>query len=403
VIWARAKKLLGRVWENPSAMPDSPPPRFFGGFSFSEEHRPEGHWKGFPSGFFVLPEVELIGGEEGGVVTLRRVTDPRQDRTEALAALNEDLSSIVETLSIAPRGEPSRDRARVETRSETGPEEWARMVETALTAFQRGDLSKVVMARAVSAFPASAVDPIEVGMSLWRENPGSHVFLFEPAPGHTLVGAPPETVATVDEGNFWATAVAGSVPRGAGGAEQEALAAQLLASEKDRREHSVCVQDMVDRLSHVADSIRADAAPHVLTLPSIQHLETRITAELRPDQNVLSALQALHPTPAVCGYPRDEALALLLSEEAFQRGWYAGPVGWFDGGGNGVFVPALRSAVGFRGEWRLFAGAGIVAGSDPQKEWNEGMIKLQPALKALAGVDAGDSTQGIPDRRGPQG
>ena len=86
----------------------------------------------------------------------------------------------------------------------------------------------------------------------------------------------------------------------------------------------------------------------------------------------------------------DDLVALLLSEEAFPRGWYAGPVGWFDGKGNGVFVPALRSAVGVGGEWRLFAGAGIVAGSDPGKEWNEGRIKLQPVLRALAGANSGE-------------
>jgi menaquinone-specific isochorismate synthase len=97
-------------------------------------------------------------------------------------------------------------------------------------------------------------------------------------------------------------------------------------------------------------------------------------------------LKALHPTPAVCGFPRDGALELLRKEEPFQRGWYAGPVGWFDNDGNGVFVPALRSAVGRGKEWRLFAGAGIVEGSEPELEWAETRIKFRPVLKALSGA-----------------
>jgi menaquinone-specific isochorismate synthase len=149
---------------------------------------------------------------------------------------------------------------------------------------------------------------------------------------------------------------------------------------------------MVARLADVSQDIQAEAEAHVLTLSAIQHLETAISAELHPNQTVISALEALHPTPAVCGFPRDRALDFLRTEEPFQRGWYAGPVGWFDNDGNGVFVPALRSAVGQGKEWRLFAGAGIVAGSDPSEEWAETRIKFQPVLRALSGARAEPSS-----------
>ena len=189
-------------------------------------------------------------------------------------------------------------------------------------------------------------------------------------------------------GAFRATAVAGSIPRGGSPEEQEAFAAELLGSEKDRREHQVSVEDMVTRLADVSDDIRAEPHPRVLTLAAIQHLETPISANLHPEESVISALRALHPTPAVCGFPRDQALELLKTEEPFRRGWYAGPVGWFDNDGNGVFVPALRSALGIGKEWRLFAGAGIVSGSDPSSEWAETQMKFQPVLKALSGARA---------------
>jgi menaquinone-specific isochorismate synthase len=121
----------------------------------------------------------------------------------------------------------------------------------------------------------------------------------------------------------------------------------------------------------------------VLTLSRIQHLETEIRAWLPEPHTAVSVLGALHPTPAVCGLPRDGALALLHKEERFQRGWYAGPVGWFDTAGNGVFAPALRCALGRGPKWRLFAGAGIVDGSEPGAEWEETGLKFQPVLRAL--------------------
>jgi isochorismate synthase EntC len=162
----------------------------------------------------------------------------------------------------------------------------------------------------------------------------------------------------------------------------------LLESEKERWEHHVSVEDMTDRLGRISEEVRAEEEPHVLSLPSIQHLETVIEATLRPGETVLSVLEDLHPTPAVCGYPRDRAMRLIQREEPFQRGWYAGPVGWFDGDGSGVFVPALRSALWRGREWRLFAGAGIVRGSEPEQEWEETRIKFQPVLRALSRAGA---------------
>jgi menaquinone-specific isochorismate synthase len=259
------------------------------------------------------------------------------------------------------------------------------MLERALTEIESGRLSKVVVARALTAFFARAPDPVTVAMALWKENPGAYVFFFEPVPGHVLAGAAPETLATVSQGMFRATAVAGSIGAAGDPGRQAALARELLASEKDRREHQVCVKDMTTRLARISRDVRAESEPHVLTLSSIQHLETAITARLSEGETVLSALETLHPTPAVCGFPREQALPLVQELESFHRGWYAGPVGWFDGQGDGVFVPALRSAVGREREWKLFSGAGIVAGSDPEKEWEETRLKFRPVLDALSG------------------
>jgi isochorismate synthase EntC len=195
-------------------------------------------------------------------------------------------------------------------------------------------------------------------------------------------------VATLRDGVFHATAVAGSIRGGASRREQAELAARLLASEKDRTEQRIALDDVVARLGTVAHQIRTDPQPHVLTLAGIQHLETEIRASVPAEVGVLDLLRLLHPTPAVCGLPRDAAMAFLAAEEPFERGWYAGPVGWFDADGNGVFAPALRTGVSTATGWRLFAGAGIVDGSVPALEWEETAIKFGPMLAALAASGA---------------
>jgi len=392
-IWAEARTIFSCSWKDPQSEVNPPSPRLFGGFSFRRDHEAEGAWKHFPSAHFVLPEVELVGGEESGVLTLRRLHAPSANPVQCRQDLRDELASVRDRLSAA-RSEPeSGDVFIPATRSETDLEAWAATVERALSEVSAGELSKVVMARVQTVSFEGTMDPVDVVSNLWEENPGSHVFLFEPVPGYVFLGAAPETVATVQAGVFHATAVAGSIARGNTQEEREALASELLNSEKDRREHHLCVEDMVARLSEVSRNIQAQPEPHVLSLSAIQHLETAITAELHPGQTVISALEALHPTPAVCGFPRDLALDFLRTEEPFQRGWYAGPVGWFDNDGNGVFVPALRSAVGRGKEWRLFAGAGIVAGSDASREWAETRIKFQPVLRALSGARAEPSSE----------
>jgi len=385
-VWAEARTIFSCSWKDPQSQVNPPSPRLFGGFSFKDDHVAEGMWQQFPSSQFILPGIELVGGEESGVLTLRRLHVPSANPAKCRQDLRDELASVRDHLTSAPSESGPVDVCIPATRFETEPETWEGMVNRALSEVATDNLSKVVMARVLTASFEGTMDPVDVVLNLWRENPGSHVFLFEPSPGHLLLGASPETVATVSGGVFRATAVAGSIARGNTQQEQEAMASKLLGSDKDRREHGVCVEDMVTRLAAISEDIQAQPEPHVLTLSTLQHLETAITANLHPEETVISALRALHPTPAVCGFPRDRALDLLHKEEDFQRGWYAGPVGWFDNDGNGVFVPALRSAVGLGKEWRLFAGAGIVSGSDPSREWAETRIKFQPVLKALSGA-----------------
>lgn len=370
--------------------------RFFGGFAFHDAGDPVPRWEGFPAARFVLPSVEARGVEGGATLTVRVPAgeDPGARLREIAAALRP--ASGVAGNGAATRGGPPRvgpgpvaahaplrGRAAAAAPDAGRHDGWNANVRAALEEIAAGRLEKVVLARALD-LPSGAGSPVDVAMRLCRDEPDAHTFLFEPIPGRAFLGAAPESIAEVERGVLRTTAVAGSAPRGATPEEDAALAGALLASAKDRAEQALVVRDIAHRLAALVDDLEVESGAHLIRFASIQHLETVLTGRLREGVDGLSVLQALHPTPAVGGEPRAAALAFIRRAEGFRRGWYAGPVGWFEPGGDGGFAPGLRSALHCREDgWRLFAGAGIVSGSEPEKEWAETAVKLEPVLAAL--------------------
>ena len=370
-----------RAAEQLPAGPDGVRVRVYGGFAFRADHAAEGAWADFASAAFHLPIAELTGDASGRGRLRLQALAPVGEAAQVERRLEAEVQALAQALRSAPEAsEPVPMRGEV---TATRRDEWGEAVDGVLAAIGEGSVSKAVLARTLDVELDGRIGPVDLTETLWIRNPGTHVFMFEPRAGQALVGAAPEAIATVRGGIFHATAVAGSVGVGQDDAERQELAERLLTSAKDRAEHRWVVDDMVERLQAVATEIRAADAPHVLTLARIQHLETEIRARVPADRHVLDMVEALHPTPAVCGVPRDEVLELLAAQEPFDRGWYAGPVGWFANDGDGHFVPALRTAVGDGRHWRLFAGAGIVDGSRAQGEWDETGIKFQPVLRAL--------------------
>jgi menaquinone-specific isochorismate synthase len=394
---ARHAAQLGPIWPEGADPRVAGRLRFYGGFSFQDEPGASRLWVGFPAALFHLPAVELEGDAEGVArlrvrAALRDGDDPATVRAQLegrLRELAERLANPTEAATgglVDPFASPAagtRDTVAALDGVPSDRAAWDASVDRILSAIGAGRVRKVVLARTLDVRPRPALDPLDVLERLWSANRTAHVFYFEPRPERVLLGAAPETIATLRRGVFHATAVAGSTGRGATPQEQGDLAAGLMASDKDRAEHRISLDDMVSRLGRLADDVRAELVPHVLALPAIQHLETAIRARVGEGTTVLDLVEALHPTPAVCGEPREQALETLAFEEPFERGWYSGPVGWFDVDGNGMFAPALRSAVLHDEAWRLYAGAGIVAGSRPEAEWTETGIKLEPVLRAL--------------------
>ena len=388
--FGRIGSMAKELAEDPVLAPGTvraPLVRFYGGFSFSSGHQRSDVWRDFPDALFHLPRFELEGDATGDAWLRMHslvppsfdggIFDRMRDEAEALRGRLMSRDQAGGTGPKASRGSPARV-------TESERRDWLHAVNSALEDIRSGSLRKVVLARVLEVMADAAVDPVDVVGGLWNVRDDSHVFLIEPTPGSALVGAAPETVATLRHGVFHATAAAGSIRKGADNRETERLGRELLSSEKDLAEHRLVVQDMVGRLESSCHDVRVEPTPHVLALARIQHLESAIRANTPPDVGILDLLRLLHPTPAVCGVPRQEALAALETAEPFARGWYAGPVGWFDADGNGTFVPALRTGVSSASGWRLFAGAGIVEGSDADSEWEETALKFVPMLDALA-------------------
>jgi isochorismate synthase len=197
-----------------------------------------------------------------------------------------------------------------------------------------------------------------------------------------FVGASPERLVRVMGRRIETDALAGSLPRGPD-ADPEALGRELLSSEKNLREHRAVVEAIRAMLAPLCDALEIPAEPSVRTLPNLVHLWTPIKGTLRARRHPLELVGVLHPTPAVAGTPRELAVDWLTRNEAHPRGWFTGPVGWFDARGDGAFVVGLRSMLLYRSQAWLYAGAGVVEGSEPDAEYDETDAKLGAMLYAL--------------------
>ncbi len=354
-------------------------PRLFGGFAFHQGHSepaPGETWHGYPGARFVLPSIQLTLTSGGAWLTAAATGGDAGTRAEATL---DDWDNRLGTLPEFDQGGHPGIVAKHPTPSKEG---WRKQVTAATEQVRRGDLEKVVLAQSLAVDLERPVDAPSALGRLSETYPGCFRFLFEPALGGTFFGATPERLVTVDGKTVQTEALAGSTGRGKTASEDEWLATELRESEKDVHEHELVVETIRDQLRSLASDITTGSRA-VRKLDTVQHLQTPIQAELTSETHVLSLVEALHPTPAVGGLPPDRALKSIRETEAFDRGWYASPIGWLDAEGDGTFAVAIRSALAAEQTATLFAGAGIVADSDPDEEYDELQLKYGPMLDEL--------------------
>jgi salicylate biosynthesis isochorismate synthase/menaquinone-specific isochorismate synthase len=360
-----AARLWRRVRENIApAGPIGTGPIAVGGFAYRPNRDPGGPWSGFPAVLLRVPALAVT-----------RV----RGRTFATAAA----AGAEELLELAPTGVRAPAARRLEVTSVRNPVAWTAAVESAAKRLRAGDAAKVVLAREVIARGDGVVSAGMVVRSLRAAYPSCFTYLVTGADGTAFAGASPELLIRRSGGKAFSQPMAGSVARGASEADDDRLARQLVESAKDNAEHRIASEFVVEALRKFSRSVEA-RAPEVVRFTNIQHLATSITAELAaPAAEVLDLAAALHPTPAVGGWPRPAAEALIDELEGLERGWYAGAVGWTDGQGDGEFAVALRCGLLWEDGARLYAGVGVMPDSDPARELEETELKFKALLMAL--------------------
>lgn len=267
---------------------------------------------------------------------------------------------------------------------------YAAQVEQALQRMRSSSLKKVVLSRALEIASETDIDQAQLLRNLARRNPAGFTFAVDlpVAPRgcapRRLMGASPELLVQRRGLQVLANPIAGSLPRCKDRVEDQARGAALLTSSKDRHEHELVVDAVLDALRPHCRWIDCPSAPSLISTTSLWHLSTRVVAELRdPAMSSLELAQALHPTPAVCGQPRALAREAIREIESFPRGLFTGMVGWCDASGDGEWAVTIRCAEVEAGRARLYAGAGIVPASDPQLEVTETGAKFRAMLDAL--------------------
>jgi isochorismate synthase len=368
---AADNRLLGaaRIWRRlcesfEPAGPATLGPIAVGGFAYRPDRDPSGPWSGFPALLFRVPALAVtrVRGRTFGV---------------AAAAGAEALLELAHTSLRAPAAR------RLDVTSVRNPVSWAAAVETAAARLRAGEAAKVVLAREVVARGDGVVSAGMVARTLRAAYPSCFTYLVTGADGTAFAGASPEMLIRRSGRRALSHPMAGSVARGATEAEDDRLAHELEASAKDNAEHRLASDFVVEALRPFARSVSA-RPPEVVRFTNIQHLATAVTAELLdPPADVLELAAALHPTPAVGGWPRAAADALIDELEGMERGWYAGAVGWIDSHGDGEFAVALRCGLLWEDGARLYAGVGVMPDSDPARELVETELKFKALLHAL--------------------
>ncbi len=357
-------------------------PLLLGGFSF-DAVVDDPLWRAYRPASFVLPQILYTKNNEQHFLTINYYLQP------------DDAHLTHEKYDAIYWGEQliklSQNEVQQEYRSPSFQllatadfDQWQERVGQAVQLIKNGPIEKVVLARRVEGISQEPLKPEPILSKLIEKQTASYIFAIERG-NQIFMGASPEQLIKKKESVLVSTCLAGSIARGETPEQDRALSQSLLADQKNRLEHEYVVRMIKEALADQCAHLQVGDEPVILKTAQIQHLYTPVTGVLKPDVSLLSLVEKLHPTPALGGYPKEEAMQIIRHLEPFERGWYAAPIGWIDHQNNGEFAVGIRSGLIKGHKAVLYAGCGIVAESDPFAEYEETNIKLKPMLSALGG------------------
>ncbi|KAL3845984.1 hypothetical protein ACJIZ3_003387 [Penstemon smallii] len=359
--------------------------RAYGAIRFDAGYKIAPEWKGFGSFYFMVPQVEFNEFEGSSMIAATIAWDNALSRTyeQAIAAVEATMwqvSSVVRRLNGSTPSAVLLHQTHVPDKSS-----WDSAVKRALELINRKDskLIKVVLARSSRALTTVAIDPLEWLTSLQVEGDNAYQFCLQPPDSPAFIGNTPERLFYRNRLSVCSEALAGTRARGGSEFQDLQIGQDLLSSPKDHHEFSVVRESIRRKLETVCSSTLIEPYKALRKLPRVQHLYSQLTGSLQKEDDEFKILSSLHPTPAVCGDPMEEARSLISEIEMFDRGMYAGPVGWF-GGAESEFAVGIRSALVTKGAGALlYAGTGIVEGSDSSMEWQELQLKTSQFTKLM--------------------
>ncbi len=358
-------------------------PSIFCSFTFFSKQKQK---DSFTGGTLFLPRFQVAKKNKNCWLIINFPLAESQDEKNISQRLEKSIQSIdwreLETLEIPSTYSRERDGLVVPNSAEKNSDYFKSVVTSALNSIAVDEFSKIVIAHTTDIQSSVPFQLIASLNNLRRIHPDCYIFSTSNGQGQNFIGASPERLVSVQNKQLVTDALAGSAPRGKTTSEDAYLANLLLKSRKEKREHQAVSDFIMERLRNLG--LKPHQLPlQLLKLSSIQHLWTPIYAHLPGDIEPLEIIEQLHPTPAVAGVPTAIACDKIRDYEQFDRSLYAAPLGWIDSQGNSEFVVGIRSALIDGNCARLYAGAGIVSGSNPNKEFAEVQLKLQSLIDAL--------------------
>lgn len=339
--------------------------KFYGGFAFNPT---AANWAGFGAGRFILPRATV--SKDTLTVTVINAADIEQAKLD------------VKQMSFQPVPVHPGFPETISTSYTPTFDGWQSRIDQALSLIRSEVLEKIVLSRRTVLKFEAALNPIQLVSELQSATHDCYVFCFNFEKGKAFVGATPERLFFRQGDRLESEVIAGTRMRGENPSADEKLAIELLTSDKDQREHDIVRKSIRQKLHKFVDHLSVDSQASILRLAHKQHLKSNVEGTLKQDIDDGVLLKRLHPTPAVGGYPTDNAMPEIARLEPFSRGWYAGPIGWV-GSNSTHFAVAIRSGLVSDGELSLFSGAGIVRGSEPAQEWQEVDNKIQDFINVL--------------------
>ncbi len=352
--------------------------RYFGGMRFSTRRTTSEPWKVFGAYRFILPRFEILNRGDQSYLACNLVFHEDLDR----ASLNTELQAELSTMTFP---EAAANTALPECTGRTDAPDnvsWESLIAAALREIESGHFQKAVLARETRMTFNAPLDPAPMLARLIDATHDCYLYCFQPKPGAAFLGASPERLFKRRGRHIETEALAGTRARGETQDEDARLSEALLASDKDRREHGIVLDTVKALMEERCHAVHTDDKTSLLKLARSQHLYARLEGLLAEDESNATLLRDLHPTPAVGGQPRDAAVQWLDDQEPFDRGWYAGPVGWVSADAA-EFAVGIRSGLIADNTLSLYSGAGIVEGSVAKDEWAEVENKMSNLLHPL--------------------